>query len=336
MNPMKKYFKINYFFFIVLVLFTNFSCNTDNGNSITPLPETDLIEVAMSKADLTTLVAALERANLTANLQANVQYTLLAPTDSAFNGFLAINGFGSIDDVPVDTLKQLLMNHLVTGLIDAANLTILQKNYLETLADGPVNGTNLALYFDASDGVTFNGGPRVTEADVLASNGVIHIVDAVIELPTIETFTSTDDNFKDLDTAFDLISPVSTLPETLKESESGPFTLFAPTQDAFEVLLATDNDWDTLSDIDETLLTAIIEHHVLNGNTSTDELAPESMFTTLEGDEITLYALDGNIEITDGSGNSGIVIANEIQGIQTTNGIIHILPTQVMIPDTTN
>lgn len=333
---MKKFFKIDYIPFILLVLATNFSCNTDDGINSNPLPTTNLIEVATAKADLTTFLTALERADLTASLQANVQYTVLAPTDAAFNGFLAINGFGGINDVPVSTLKQLLMNHMLAGLIDVSNLTLLQKNYLETQAEGPASGTQLALYFDATDGLTFNGESKVTEADLLASNGVLHIVDTVVELPTIETFTSTDDNLKDLDTAFDLISPVSTLPETLKESESGPFTLFAPTTHAFEVLLASDSNWNSLSDIDETLLTAILEHHVLNGNTSTEELAPESMFTTLEGDEITLNALDGNIEITDGSGNTGIIIANDIKGLQTTNGIIHLLPTQVMIPDTTN
>ncbi|MGI9545061.1 MAG: fasciclin domain-containing protein [Cyclobacteriaceae bacterium] len=333
---MKKFLKIDYIFFILLVLSTNFSCNTDDGINTTPLPTTNVIEVAEAKADLTTFLAALELADLTSTLQGSTQHTVLAPTDAAFSSFLAMKGFGSVNDVPMDTLKQLLMNHVITGLIDVSNLTLLQKNYLETLADGPVTGTNLALYFDASNGVTFNGESKVTEADLLASNGVLHIVDTIVDLPTIETFTSTDDNFKDLDTAFDLISPVSTLPETLKESESGPFTLFAPTEHAFEVLLASNNDWDSLSDIDEALLTSILEHHVLNGNTSSEELAPETMFTTLEGDEITLNALDGNIEITDGSGNGGIIIAKEIIGLQTSNGIIHILPTQVMIPDTTN
>ncbi|MGI9553190.1 MAG: fasciclin domain-containing protein [Aurantibacter sp.] len=83
-------------------------------------------------------------------------------------------------------------------------------------------------------------------------------------------------------------------------------------------------------------MTAILEHDVLNGNTSSKELAPETMFTTLEGDEITLNALDENIEITGGSGNGGIIIAKEIIGLQTSNGIIHILSTQVMMPDTSN
>jgi len=321
---------------VLVVFILNLACTSDDGVNTTPLPETDLITVANSETDLSMAVSALERADLTSTFQGSAKYTLLAPTDTAFSGFLAFNGFGSINDVPVETLRELLLNHTVTGLIDSANLTILQKNYLETLAAGPVSGTNLALYFDASDGVTFNGLSKIQKADVLASNGVIHIVDTVIDFPTIETFTSTDENFEDLDTAFDLISPVSDLPQTIKDVNSGPFTLFAPAQQAFEALLASNDDWEFLSDIDEDLLTAVLEHHVLNENTGLEELAPESTFATLEGDEIVVNSLNGRIEITDGSGNSGILLAEGIQGIQAINGIIHILPEKVMLPDTTN
>lgn len=333
---MKKFLRTKLFLSLIIIAVLNFSCSSDDGVNITPLPEMDLVEVAQSKSEIATLVSALQQANLTSTLQGTAQYTILAPTDAAFSTFLSANGFGSISDVPSETLTQILLNHVVTGLVDAANLNILQKNYLETLADGPGTGTKLALYFDASNGVIFNGNATVSEADVLASNGVIHIVNSVIALPTIETFISTDENFEDLDTAFDLISPVSTLPQTIKEAESGPFTLFAPAVEAFDALLESNEDWDFLSDIDEDLLTSVLEHHVLNGNTDSSELTAEATFTTLEGDDITLNSIDGEIAITDGSGNSGIIIAQEIQGIQAINGIIHILPEKVMIPDTGN
>ncbi len=321
---------------LVTVSYLLFSCNNDDGPDVTPLPETDLIQVANAENDLSTLVSALEQAGLTSTLQGSTKYTVLAPTNAAFSSFLGANGFASISDVPTEVLRQLLLNHVVAGLVDAANLNVLQKNYLETLADGPGTGTKLAIYFDATDGVEFNGISTVTEEDVLASNGVIHIVNSVIDLPTIETFTSTDDNFENLDTALDLISPVSNLPQTLKDEQSGPFTLFAPTNEAFTALLDSNDDWEFLSDIDEVLLTSVLEHHVLNGNTSTPELVADATFVTLEGDEIMLKSVDGEIEIIDGSGNSGIVIATEIPGIQAINGIIHILSDKVMLPDTTN
>lgn len=333
---MKKILGVKSLLILMIVgLFTG-SCNLDDGPQTVPIPESDVVEVATTKTNLSSLVAALQKTDLANTLKGGGPFTVLAPTNSAFSSFLSSKGFVNMDAVPTETLKQIVLNHMVTGRIDAANLNILQKNYLETLADGPVSDTNLALYFDASNGVIFNGSSKVVEADILASNGIIHIVDAVIDLPTIETFTSADDNFKELDTAFDLISPVSTLPQTIKEADSGPFTLFAPTEHAFEVLLASNTDWEFLSDINENLLTSILEHHVLNENISSNQLVSEAIFTTLEGDDITLNSLDGNIEITDGSGNSGIIIAKEITGIQAINGIIHILPTQVMIPDTMN
>ena len=331
---MKKSFKFNYTALLVLFLFILWSCNNDDGPNITPLPETNLIEVASGESDLTDFLSALERTDLTTTFQGSTNYTILAPSNSAFSTFFAANGFAGVNDVPVNTLRELLLNHVVTGLVDSANLVILGINYTETLAEGPTTGTNLALYFDATDGVVFNGTSKVTEADILASNGIIHIVDNVIELPTIKTFVSVDVNLEELETAFDLIAPVSTLPNTIEEAMSGPFTVFAPADEAFEALLDSNSDWDFLSDIDEEFLKSVIEHHILNGNTKSEELTPETAYPTLEGDDITVNLVDGNLEITDGSGNEGSIIL--VTDIQTANGVIHILSNQVLIPDTTN
>ena len=142
---MKKLLKTKIIALLAIVCLVNFSCTSDDGVNKTPLPETDLIDVANSEADLSSLVMALERANLTSTLLGNTRYTVLAPSNSAFNAFLAMNGYSSVNDVPVETLEQLLLNHVITGLIDEANLTILQKNYLETLATGPETDTNLAI-----------------------------------------------------------------------------------------------------------------------------------------------------------------------------------------------
>ncbi len=331
---MKKFREFNVVFLAIILLSATSACNLDDGVNSTPLPESNIIEVASGNTDISSLVAAIERAELTSTLSGSAKFTVLAPTNTAFDAFLAANGFGSVNDVPVPTLKQILRNHVISGVLNAANLAVLQRNYLESLANGPVDGTNLALYFDATEGgVTFNGQSDVIDADILASNGVIHIVDAVVELPTLDTFISTDENFEDMETALDLISPVSDLPNEIKDGQNGPFTLFVPSTEAFQALLDSNSDWEFLSDIDEALLTSVIAHHAVNGNIRSEGLAPETVITTLEGDEITINSLDGNVEITDGSENpgSGIVIFD----IQALNGVIHIID-NVLIPDTTN
>ena len=307
------------------------SCKLDDGNTV-PIPDETIVDVASNNPDLSTLVSALQRAELTTVLQGEALYTVMAPTNTAFSNFLGSKGFASIDDVPIATLRQLLLNHILGGRVEASALTNLQKNYVQTGAEEPTTGTNLVLYFDATSGITLNGTVNVTQSDIPASNGILHLVNGVIDLPTLKTFISFDDNFKDFDTALDIVSPLSDVPSML--SGDGPLTVFVPVEHAFDNLLDSDPDWNSVGDIDETLLTAVIEHHVLDGNLRSTDLAAGQTLTTLEGDDISLYSLDGNLEITDGSGTDGSIIG--ITDIQAVNGVIHLIPNKVLIPDTSN
>ena len=96
----------------------------------------------------------------------------------------------------------------------------------------------------------------------------------------------------------------------------------------------TNDAWNFLSDIDENLLSDVVSHHVLNGNTRSSDITADQMAPTLEGDEITFVSVAGTIEITDGSGNTGAVI--EVTDIQASNGVIHVISNNVLIPETTN
>lgn len=308
------------------------SCNLDDGPATIPIPETDIVEVATAE-NLNSLLAALERADLANTLKGDGPFTVFAPTDEAFSSFLSSNGFASVDAVPTATLQQLLLNHVVSGRIDSAPLADLQRNYLQNLADGP-GESKLSLYFDATDGVVLNGLATVTQADVVAENGIIHIINQVISLPTLDTFMSADANLEVFGTALDVAAVVSDLPSDLKESTSGPYTIFVPVPAAFDALLDTNNDWNFVSDIEENLLAAVLEHHTLSGNVRSSDIIPGQAVTTLEGDEITIVSKDGGLEITDGSGNEGAIIGPT--DIQAGNGVIHLITNNVLLPDTTN
>lgn len=329
---MRKFLKIKSVIVLTVLSSVVISCNLDDGDTI-PLPDEDLVEILSTHSDLSILVDALERADLITTLKSSSMFTIIAPTNTAFTNFLGSSGFSSLEEVPIATLQQLLLNHIISARVDASLLINLQRNYLETLAEGPTPNTNLAMYFDATtNDFVFNGVATATEIDVLASNGNIHVVNAVIDLPTISTFISADMNFEQLDTALDVVSPSTDLPVLLSEN-SGPFTLFAPTNQAFVDLLDTNNDWSFTSDIDETLLIAILKHHVFNGNVRSTDISNTQTATTLEGDDLIFYTVDGNIEIADGAGNERAII--EFMDIQAKNGVIHIL-TQVLLPDISN
>lgn len=322
------------FVILLVTAFFAVSCNLDDGPETIPVPDSTLVDLISADTNLSSLVAALERANLVTTLQGSGPFTILAPDNTAFSNFLGSAGFGSVDDVPVEILRRLLLNHVVAGSLDSAPLINLQRNYLETLADGPSSDTKLALYFEADNAdITFNGISTVTTADKPASNGIYHVVDAVIGLPTLDTFIGIDENFKSFDTSLDLIAPVTDLPTSLKEGD-GPWTIFVPVEQAFQELLDSNDDWDFLSDIDENLLSDVIAHHVLDGNIRSTQISGGQTAVTLEGDEITFSSVDGSLGITDGSGNEGAII--EVTDIQTSNGVIHVIADNVLIPNTTN
>ena len=309
---------------VLTLLITTISCSNDDDNTVTTQPQ-NIVEIALETPNLTSLVAALTAADgdLVTVLQGDGPFTVLAPTNDAFTAFLSANGFNTLEDVPTDVLTQILLNHVIMADVVANDLITSGAGYTNTLATGP-NNNAMSLYFNTSDGVTFNGVSTVTQADIEATNGTIHIVDAVIGIPTVVTFAVVDPSFSTLVTALTDLTPATDFVSTL-EGE-GPFTVFAPTNEAFSALPAIP---------EEEALTQVLLYHVVGGNvTSSDLTNPgETTAETLQGDSITitLPGSEGNIaNITDASGATDIGIV--AVDVQAGNGVIHVL-NKVMIPN---
>lgn len=327
---MLKPFNLQNVFLLALALFSLISCETNDDG---PPPATNTIaEIVSSSANLTTLQRALERSGLDATLQGSGSYTVLAPTNAAFDLFLAVANFPSIEDVPVPVLEQLLLNHVLAARVDASVLRALGKNYTETLADGPGTDTNLALFFDATGAdIIFNGTSEVLDADISATNGIVHVVDTVLDFPTLATFVQANDAFEQLALALTTATPGTDFIETL--SGTTQYTVFAPADEAFETLLDSNPAWTTVNDIEEGLLTSVLQHHLIDGNVRAEDIANNDTAASLEGDLLTFSTANGVLEITDGSGNSGITVV--VGNIQAYNGVLHAID-EVLLPDTTN
>ncbi|RZP15530.1 MAG: fasciclin domain-containing protein [Flavobacteriales bacterium] len=309
---------------VLTLLFTTLSCSSDDDNTVTTQPQ-NIVEIALETPDLTSLVAALTAANgdLVTVLQGDGPFTVLAPTNDAFATFLSDNGFNTLEDVPTDVLTQILLNHVIMADVVANDLITSGAGYTNTLATGP-NDNEMSLYFNTSDGVTFNGVSTVTQADIEATNGTIHIVDGVIGIPTVVTFAAADPSFSTLVTALTDLTPATDFVSILQGE--GPFTVFAPTNEAFSALPAIP---------EEEALTQVLLYHVVGGNvTSSDLTNPgETTAETLQGDSITitLPGSEGNIaNVTDASGANDIGIV--AVDVQAGNGVIHVL-NKVMIPN---
>lgn len=284
--------------------------------------------IASRTSDLSVLVQALNKADLAATLQGSGPFTVFAPTNNAFTTFLNTNGYANLDAVPVAALKEILLNHVISGTNESTDLV--NNTYIKTLAKGTASATNtLSMYVNTTSGVRLNGVSSVTTADVMASNGVIHIVDAVIGLPTIVTHATANPNFSSLVGA--LTGPgqpnfVSIL------SGTGPFTVFAPTNTAFTNLNAE------LAAIPFTpstsQLTSVLQYHVINGNVLASDLpavvAGGGVVPTLNTQNITI-SLTGGAKIT-GTFSPARPASNIVAtDVQCSNGVIHVLD-KVLLP----
>jgi len=283
----------------------------------------NVVDHAVANPGLTSLVSALTDGGNTTftDLLSNEEetFTVFAPGNDAFSAFTNPNS---------NDLNAILSNHVVVGA--AAFSSGLTNSYVNTAAEFAAD-ENLSLYINTDDGVTLNGTSNVAMADIVASNGVIHTVDAVIDLPTVVTFAAADPNFSTLVQALTELTPSTDFVSVLSAQDgagSDPFTVFAPTNTAFDALASIPEEAD---------LIPILQHHVVAGaNVRSGDLSDGATTTTLEGDMITINLPgtgDNIADITDGAGNPGIGI--DAVDVQAINGVIHVVDT-VLIPNTSN
>lgn len=309
-------------FSLALVSLIMFSCSSDTETfpSSVPVPAaTNLAETVKTIPSLSILSQAIEKAGLTETLATGGPFTLLAPSNSVLEEFIKTTPYGTLKYVPSAVLKDLLINHVITGDVKSSAL-IGNAGYTKTEAeDGSSN--KLDIYYNGKNGgVTFNGVSNVTTPDVKATNGTIHIVDAVILPATITTFVTADPNYSTLAAAITRDSDFS-YAQTLANA-SATFTLFAPTNEAFGALLAEDAlKLDDLGQLPKSFLVSTINSHVISGSNvkSTDVINGLSISTL--GATLTATVAGSSIKLKDPTDREANVIAPV--DIQAVNGIIH-------------
>jgi uncharacterized surface protein with fasciclin (FAS1) repeats len=286
------------------------------------------VATAQATADLSSLVAALERADLVTTLNGDGPFTVFAPTNAAFAAFLTANGFAKLEDVPVPTLKQILLNHVVSGEVRAASVPT--ADYVKTLATFGSTSSNISLYAQRSAaGVTLNTDVKVTTADVLATNGVVHIVDKVIALPTVVNHALNNPNFTTLVAALTRPGLTASGQPTYVDilSGAGPFTVFAPTNAAFTALLQELN-LTSLDQVDNATLNAVLQYHVVAGaNVLSSQLTNGQEVTTLQTGKFTIDLMNG-AKIVDARNRVTNIVVTNVQG---TNGVVHAID-KVLLP----
>lgn len=314
--------KLIFGMFLALSASLTFIACDDDDDASTPK---NIVQTAQATSDLSTLVAALTRAGLVDALNADGPFTVFAPTNAAFSAFLTANSYANLDAVPVDVLKQVLLNHVVSGEIRAA--AVPTEGYVKTLATFSTTTSNLRILAQksASGAVSINKDVKVTTADVLASNGVVHIVDKVIALPSVVNHALNNANFSTLVAA--LTRPGLGVDYVSILSGAGPFTVFAPTNAAFAALL-TELNLTSLDQVDNATLNAVLQYHVVNGaNVLASQLTNGQVVTTFGTGTFTIN-LTGGAKIVDAKARTTNIIITDVQG---TNGVVHAID-KVLLP----
>lgn len=317
--------------FILFSSITLTSCNDDDDMDIMQNPPSDIVSVLdqitnspeaymtdetksaslkVKKPKFKHLRQALVKAGLVSTVASN-ELTVFAPTDEAFEMLFDQLGIDGIDDLTAEQLTPILLYHVVGGKVMSGSLT---DGFV-----GTVNGA--AIQVDLSDGVHINDS-EVIIADLHAANGVIHIIDAVLLPPTmnlVETALSYDPEFSILVQAV----VKAGLQETL--ASGGPFTVFAPTNDAFVALLA-ELGLPDLDAIPIETLTNVLMYHVVSGRVYSSDL--------VSGDVMSLngtFSVDtSTLTITDGQSREANLIPS-LLNVQATNGVIHVIE-KVILP----
>jgi uncharacterized surface protein with fasciclin (FAS1) repeats len=309
--------------FFSLFLFASLVVSCSNNDE--PTIETNtIVDVAVNN-NLTSLVAAATRADLASILSSSGSYTIFAPTNDAFQALLDSNpAWNTINDIPVATLRAVLLFHVLETEVKSTDLS---DTYVNTLSVGP-NEEQLSLQIEVTSGVTFNGNATPIAVDVQASNGIVHVINKVMLPPNVVTLALNNDGFTSL---------VSALTDTRHSTDfvsilnaDGPFTVFAPTNAAFQALLNSNSAWNTLADVPIATLDAVLKYHVVNGlNVQSDQLT--NGVISVIGGSITVDLSNGAQIKTTSNQTVNILVGAATNDVQGTNGIIHAIDT-VLLP----
>ena len=300
---------------LTLSLFLAFSLMACDSSDVEPEPQPDPIgTLAANTAQLSTLTAALQAADLVDALNGPGPFTVFAPVNSAFDA-LGGDVVGQLLEPSNEAiLSKVLTYHVVPGRIMAADLS-----------DGQTAATlqGESVTFDIDGSTVTIDGVRIIQTDIMAGNGVVHLIDGVLTTPLDLVDTATIQGFDNLVAAVASAGLVDAL------RADGPLTVFAPTDQAFEdaasALGLSLSELLALPNLDDILL-----YHVVSGAVPSSALSDGQVVTTLNGASFAIDLGSGAAIDTDQDGTSDAnIVATDVN---VKNGIIHVLDAVLLPP----
>jgi uncharacterized surface protein with fasciclin (FAS1) repeats len=340
------------------------SCNIEDDNDTLTSFEPGVVEnpvtisqLLIERPDLSILEEAIRIVQdetdfkLLTDLNVPGSSTLLAPSNEAFQRLLDANELESIGDLNPNEIADLLLNHVLTGEFSSADLT---TGFVETSAfrefprfipgaivPSGLESFNLSAYVNADNGVTINGEANVVTPDIDANNGVIHIIDEIINAPSLLDLIEVNPEFSSFVEALAIVDAQESAPDLGGRLNDGNFrsTVFLPNNAAFAaLLLELDPSGATaLSDIDPVELERILRIHILtNGIAFSENFVDREIDgliyrTLLDEDEAFIGINTTTFTITDDR-DRVIAIDRAFVDIISENGLIHVVDRVILPP----
>jgi transforming growth factor-beta-induced protein len=269
----------------------------------------DIVDTAVAAGSFNTLVAAVQAAGLVDALKGEGPFTVFAPSDEAFAKLPAGTVESLLEPKNRDLLVSILKYHVVAGRVPAKQAITL--DFASTL-----NGQRAPLVFE-NDKLRVDVA-TVVKADIETSNGIIHVIDSVL-LPADKNLVQTAVAAGTFQT---LVAAVKTAGLADVLSSGGPFTVFAPTNEAFAALPKGTVD-TLLQPENRAKLVEILKYHVVEGRVYADQALAAGQAATLQQGKVRIATKNGTARIND----SRILKTD----IETSNGVIHVID-QVLMP----
>lgn len=258
------------------------------------------------------LVAALTQAGLVETLSGDGPFTVFAPTDQAFTD-AGIDLASFDNDEANATLVDILTYHVLNGAVDSASVT-------DGLSVEALNGDNLD--FSVVNGTVLVNDATVITADVVSSNGVIHVIDKVLlppadeleDIPTVASSTGVHGVLVDAVIQAGLLATLS---------GEGPYTVFAPTDQAFTDAGISLSDFD--GEEGAAALANVLAYHVTTGSVLSGDLSDGQMVTMLNQQQVRIGVTSAGVLINDAT----VTLAD----VAASNGVIHVIDKVLLPPE---
>jgi uncharacterized surface protein with fasciclin (FAS1) repeats len=271
-------------------------------------PTMDIVDTAVAAGNFKTLAAALQAAGLVETLKGKGPFTVFAPTDEAFSKLPKGTVEGLLKPEAKGTLTSILTYHVVAG-------SAMAKDVVGMTFATTVNGQRVDIKV-TGDKVMVDKA-NVIKTDIACTNGVIHVIDGVL-LPSQDTIVDTAVKAGSFTTLAKALTAAG-LVDTLKGK--GPFTVFAPTDEAFSKLPPGTLE-NLLKPENKDQLVKILTFHVVPGRVYADQVVKLTEAKTVQGSSVTISAKGGKVMV-DGAN----VTATDIE---SSNGVIHVIDAVIL------